>query len=104
MADEKIFAAGMIYRAPHAKAPSFVLAEISIKTEEFVPFLEAHTKPDGWVNLQVKESKGGKLYVELNHYTRDADATRRPSRGSEEGESPLADYPQDDIKPEDSPF
>lgn len=99
MADDKPFAAGLIYKRPHERAPEFVKAEISIKVEEFVPFLEAHAKPDGWVNLQVKESRGGKLYVQLNHYT--ADKSRSAPTLST---GPGIDYPKDDINPEDVPF
>jgi hypothetical protein len=61
MSEEKIFAKGMIYKAPHERAHDYVKGSISIKVEEFIPFLEDHAKPDGWVNLSVKESKGGKL-------------------------------------------
>ena len=49
MADDKIFAAGMIYKFPHERAPDFVKAEISIKTTSTnapvvkIPF---------WVNVQ----------------------------------------------------
>jgi hypothetical protein len=47
MADDKIFTDGMIVKPPRDGAPDFVKASISIKTEEFVRFLEDHTKPDG---------------------------------------------------------
>ena len=77
MADDKIFTNGLIVKPPRPGAPDFVKASISIKTEEFVAFLEAHTKPDGWVNIDVKESRGGKWYGELNHWSKDGGAPRR---------------------------
>jgi hypothetical protein len=68
MPDNKIFANGIIYKAPRENAPDFVKGTLSIKTEEFTRFLEDHTKPTGWVNLVVKEGRSGKLYVELDQW------------------------------------
>jgi hypothetical protein len=73
MSDDKIFALGLIYKAPREGAPDFVKGSLSIKTEEFTKFLIDHTKPEGWCNIDIKESKGGKLYCELNQYSRPAD-------------------------------
>jgi hypothetical protein len=70
MSDDKIFAAGLFYKAPHERAPEFVKGSISIKVEEFTAFLQEHVSDDGWVNLSVKESRGGKLYCELDQYKR----------------------------------
>lgn len=63
--DEKVFIKGMIFKAPRAKAPSFVKGSLSIKVEELVPFLQEHSK-NGWVNINLKESRGGKYYAELD--------------------------------------
>lgn len=63
---DKVFAEWIIFKAPREWAPEFVKWAISIKTEEFVNFLWDQNKE--WVNLDVKESKNGKLYVELNTY------------------------------------
>mgnify|MGYP003443094076 FL=1 len=65
---EKTFAEGMIAKKPSEKAPDFIKANISIKTAEFITFLNNHTKADGWINLDVKEGKSGKWYVELNEW------------------------------------
>lgn len=70
MADKTIFAAGLIVKPPSENAPDFIKAKLSIKVEELTAFLEEHTKPDGWVNLDVKESKGGKWYAQLNHWSK----------------------------------
>jgi hypothetical protein len=67
MAD-KIFPEGLFYKAPRAGAPDFVKGAISIKVAELTPFLEKYVKPDGFVNIDVLESKGGKLYCALNTY------------------------------------
>jgi hypothetical protein len=97
---DKIFASGLIYKLPREGAPEYVKAAISIKTEEFTRFLEEHTKPDGWVNIDVKESQGGKLYAELNTYGVGRPA--RPERQEEERHAP--DYPSEEINPDDIPF
>ena len=68
MAD-KIFANGIIFKQPSDKAPDFVKGSISIKKSELIPFLEGQ---DGdWVNLSIKESKAGKIYIELDTWKPD---------------------------------
>lgn len=61
---DKIFADGFIAKRSE-KAPDFVTCSLSIKLLEAIPFLQMHAK-EGWVNLQVKQSKNGKYYVELD--------------------------------------
>ncbi len=63
--EDKVFVDGMIVKAPHENAPDFVICNLSLKGKELVDFLRTHHK-DGWVNVQVKRSKGGKLYAELD--------------------------------------
>lgn len=65
------FADGMVYKSPHSNAPSFVKASISIKVADFVVWLQKHETTSGWVNIDVKESKGGKLYCALNDYKKE---------------------------------
>jgi len=68
---EKIFASGMYFDRPHENVPDFVKGKISVKVSEFIPFVEKHADR-GYVNLDLKESKGGKLYLELNTWKKDA--------------------------------
>ena len=82
---EVIFADGMIFKKPNENAPEFVKGEIAIKVSEFIEFLNKHVKADGWVNLNLKKSAAGKLYVDLNNWT--------PPKKEEEG-----------LKDEDVPF
>ncbi len=65
---EKIFADGMRYEPPSDKAPDWVKGKISIKVEAFIKFLQAQENERGWINLDIKVSKGGNYYVELNTY------------------------------------
>ena len=83
------FVDGLIVKAPHPKAPSFVKASISIKVEDLGKWLRAKYKAgDEWVNIDVKESKGGKWYAAVS--------TFKPSEEKPAGKS-------DDID-EDIPF
>ena len=68
MNDDKVFANGLIAKAPHQNAPDFVKVNLSFKMAEFIEWGRAHHK-DGWINVQVKESKGGKWYAELDTFT-----------------------------------
>lgn len=66
MADEIEFVKGMIVKAPHANAPDFVIASISIKVEELSEWLS--NRDDEWINIDVKESKGGKWYAAVSTF------------------------------------
>jgi hypothetical protein len=69
---EKIFADGFLFKR-NEKAPDFVVGSISVKVEEATAFLKQHAK-NGWVNLQVKNSQGGKYYIELDTFEPKAQA------------------------------
>lgn len=61
---DKVFVDGMVVKR-HEKAPDFVICNLSLKGKELVEFMRQHQK-DGWVNVQIKRSQGGKLYAELD--------------------------------------
>jgi len=67
---ETKFADGLLFKTPGPNVPKWILGNISIKVEEFIEFLQANKKKDGWVNIDVKKSKGGKIYCALNTYER----------------------------------
>lgn len=64
MSGEKVFVNGMIVKR-RDNAPDFVVCNLSLKGAELVEFMRQHQK-DGWVNIDIKRSKGGKLYAELD--------------------------------------
>lgn len=66
MNDKDKFVAGMRVTR-HEKAPDFVKASIGVNIGDFLVWANAHAK-NGWVNFQIKESRGGKLYAELDSY------------------------------------
>lgn len=62
------FTKGMIVKLPHEKAPDFVKFALSIKIDEFIPFLEENAV-DGWVNLQILQNKDKQGYhSEINDW------------------------------------
>ena len=63
MSQDKIFADGFIFKR-RENAPDFVIGNISVKVESAIEFLKAHDK-NGWVNLNVLNSKAGTAYIEL---------------------------------------
>ena len=64
MAEEKIFANGFSFKRNN-NAPDFIIGKQSIKVDEAVAFLQAKQK-NGWVNLEIKQAKGGNYYMELD--------------------------------------
>jgi hypothetical protein len=62
---EKIFANGLIFKSPKENTPEFVKGHISVKVDEFTKFLEENDN-NGWVNIDLKKSREGKFYFELN--------------------------------------
>lgn len=68
MAD-KIFADGFRFERPREGSPEFVKGKLSIKVPEAIVFLTLHQTNAGWVNLDLKKSKKGTLYLELNTFS-----------------------------------
>ncbi len=60
------FVDGLIIKPPHPNAPDFVKCSISIKRKDLGNWLRG--KNDEWINLDVKESKGGKWYAAVSDW------------------------------------
>jgi len=88
MSQDKVFADGFLFKR-RENAPEFVIGNISVKVEEAVAFLSTHQK-NGWVNLNVLNSKGGKPYVELDTFV-------PKSKGNEEQATPVKAPVQSDL-------
>lgn len=67
MANDKLVD-GIMAKKPHEKAPDFIKAKVSVKADAFIPFIEANTNERGWLNLELKESREGKLYFSLDSF------------------------------------
>jgi len=67
MTEEKQFPQGIIFKTPRENAPEFIKGHLSFKTEEFIQYLQEKNN-NGWVNIDIKKSKAGKLYLDLNDW------------------------------------
>ena len=83
---EKVFADGFVFKR-NEKAPDFVIGSMSVKVEEATAFLRNNAK-NGWVNLQVKTSQGGKYYVELDTFEPKAQQSPAPAVAAAESTDP----------------
>ena len=72
---EKIFADGFRFEKPREGSPEFIKGRISVKVPEAIIFLQKHQNNGGWVNIDLKKSKGGVLYLELNTWQPNASKT-----------------------------
>jgi len=77
MAEEKIFADGFSFKR-NDNAPEFVVGKQSIKVDEAIVFLKKNAK-NGWVNLDIKQAKGGNYYCELDTWEAKPKAAAAPA-------------------------
>ena len=63
---EKEFVDGLLVKPPVSGAPDFVKCAISIKRKDLGNWLRG--KEEDWINIDVKVSKGGKWYAEVNNW------------------------------------
>ena len=64
---EKVFAEGVFFSKPREGAPDFIKGNVSLDAR-VIDFYNKHKNNGGYVNLDLKESKGGKLYLEVNEW------------------------------------
>ena len=93
------FVNGLVFKLPRDGAPDFVKGSLSIKVEEMITFLSG--KKTDWVNIDLKVSKAGKAYAQVNTFVPESrqDATIRqnaPPQGSNQGAAPTVDPDFDD--------
>ena len=93
--DDKVFVEGMMAKRPDDGAPDFVKLKLSLKLDEFGPWVAAQKAKDPsleWLNIEVKEGRSGKWYAERNMWKPSADQpARQPAR------QPQQPMPNDDI-------
>lgn len=70
---EPIFADGLIFQKPREGAPDYVKGSISVNVAKFVEFLRTqraagNISAKGWLSLDLKKSKNGTLYFQVNTY------------------------------------
>lgn len=90
----KIFVSGLYLSKKSENCPEFIKLRMSFKSKEFIAFLKEHTNEGGYCNIDLKKSKEGKYYFELNNWKK-GDNTGRDDEGYEKAK---------DIDPDDIPL
>lgn len=65
-------AAGFFFDRPREGAPDFVKGKLSIKVETAIETLNKYKNEKGYVNLQLLNSKEGKLYLTVDTWKPEA--------------------------------
>lgn len=93
------FIDGLSFKAPKEGAPDFVKARGSIKREDLIAWLQA--KDGDWINFDLKEAKGGKLYASVDNWKPDpnkqADRAGQAANQARGSTPPAGDPFGDDI-------
>ncbi len=106
---EKIFADGFFIEKKEG-SPEWLKGSVSIQVSKAIAFLELYEKKSGYVNLDLKESVGGKLYLELNTWVPKDDKTAEEEDNQEKlnnikaEEMDAIEYPEEDTNNEEIPF
>ena len=86
MSDEKIFAEGMYFKEKPS-APDFVLGGLSFKVSDAIAWLKEHENEKGYVNCDLKRSKGGEnCYLELDTWKPSEDYKKTEGKPKNEPE------------------
>ena len=93
---EKIFAKGIWYNKPRAKAPDYVLGSVKIKYEEFVSFGGENVNDDGFINLDILAPKDPSKnpYMVVNDWKPKTDKVAMTADEMSDGVS-MSSFPSD---------
>lgn len=98
---QPIFGEGLRFDRPHEKAPDFVKGKLSINLRKFFEFAKKF-KGNEWLNFDLKTSKTGVLYLQLNDYGLKNHMPSAPIPPTVAPE-PMP-YPTEEIDPNNIPF
>ena len=79
MPDDAIFPKGLVIKNPHEKAPDFVRAKLHIIKDELIPWL--NEQEDDWINCDVKLSRNGRLYIQVDTWKPTRSENSAPDSG-----------------------
>jgi len=82
-----VFADGFYFNKPHEKAPDFVLGKLHIKVDSAIRFLQNLQGSE--VNLDIKESKAGKIYIAVDDWKPDNKEHEPPTHPEDESSLPF---------------
>ena len=86
MSEEKVFVDGMIIKSKSEGTPDWVKEKISLKLDEFGAWVAAQKKEDPsleWINIDIKQSQGGKLYAERDMWKPTAPKMEAPTQSDD---------------------
>lgn len=91
------FVNGLIVKAPKSGAPDYIKASISIKRDDLLDWLG--DRDGDWINIVVKESKGGKWYCAVDTWKPNSEGqSGRPAQRQESKPAPSdSDFSDDSI-------
>lgn len=95
---EAKFIDGLTVKQPRENAPDFIKASLSFNIPKLIAWAKAQESE--WVNADLKESREGKLYVQVNTYKKEAkrDDYRPPAAPQGRGAA------EDDFDSDSIPF
>ena len=96
MSNDSELIPGLYFKPPHERAPDFVKAKASIKVADLRAWLEQQS--DEWVNLDIKESRGGKWYGARDNWKPERQGGgQRQESAPRQRQAPADDFPDDAI-------
>lgn len=101
MTKKPMFINGMRVSLPRDGAPKWIKFNISCKVAELTKFLTTNQNEQGWLNIDVKESKTGNIYAELNSWQKGA---VKPKSSDYEASTAETETPNVDVTEEELPF
>ncbi|WP_313217479.1 hypothetical protein [Stenotrophomonas sp.] len=105
---EKKFIDGLIVKPPRDGAPDYVICKLSIKRQALIAWLQQ--QEGEWINADVKESQGGKLYAAVDDWKPNGQrggGQQQRSAGRQQSQPPMIreqSPPADDFADDDIPF
>ena len=97
------FVDGMSVRKPKEGVPEWIILQISFEVSKFAKFVKEHEKR-GWVSVELRKSKEGKLYLALNDWEPKKTGNRDDQEIERDMEKEPEGFERDRIKPENLPF
>jgi hypothetical protein len=70
------FVNGLIFKPKHPNAPDFVQGKLSINVKNLREWLDI--QQGDWINADIKLSKEGKYYIQVDEYKAPEPATAEP--------------------------
>ena len=100
MSNDNKFIDGLMFKAPHERAPEYVKAKGSIQREKLIAWLQQQR--GDWINFDVKESQQGKYYAAIDDWKPDANrggngTPRQNAPRQSQQQAPADDFRDDEI-------